>query len=192
MGYTETNICNLALGWMGANLIFNMEDEDNVEVRLCRVNYPFARDAVLEMRDWTFACDRVILAPEQSEPVFEYSHKFLLPGHCIRVRRISDEPNFVNASFMWEKEGRHILCDSEQIYVKFIRRIEDPTYFSPSFAQAVAARLGMELCLPLSASGETYKTLANIYGIKLEEGSSMDGMQGKTEKLKSTVLVNAR
>ena len=191
MSYTEVNICNLGLGWMGANLITSLDDE-TTEARLCKVNYPFARDAVLEMRDWTFACSRQIIAPEQENPEFGYGAKFLLPGKCIRVRRVSDEPDFTNTSFMWEKEGRSILCDAGQIYVKFIERIVDPTYFSPSFAQAVAARLGMELCLPLSASAETHKTLAQIYGIKLDEGGVMDGMQGKNEKLRSTVLTGIR
>ena len=192
MGYTRTNIANLALGWMGANLILDIDDPDLNEARLCKVNYPFARDAVLEERDWTFACARRIIAPEQEVPAFEWGQQFLLPGECIRVRRVSDEPNFTNTSFQWEKEGRSILCNATQIYVKYIKRVEDPTLFSPNFAQAVAARLGMELCLPLSAGTETHKTLAGLYAVKLETAGTMDGMQGKNEKLQTGVLTRAR
>ena len=51
---TETEICNIALGYLGANRITSLDiEEDSTEHLLCSENYEILRDAVLEEREWT-------------------------------------------------------------------------------------------------------------------------------------------
>ena len=191
MALSKTDICNLALGWLGGTLLTNVETDDSDEAKLCRANYDSSRDAVLEERNWSFAIKRAALAPEASPPSFGYSYSFVLDPACIRVVKVSSNPYFTR-DITWIKEGNKILADTSVLHIQYIQQVVDETKFSAGFAQACAARLAMDIALPLTNSPEFQTQMQQLYAVKLDRAGALDGMQGQNEKPTRCRLIDVR
>lgn len=189
---SEVDICNLALGWLGGNRITTIDGTENsTEAILCRANYKSSRDVAMEARNWTFSLDRATLAPLSVAPAFEYSHQFLLPADCMKVRQVGAEPTLKD-NLKWEKEGKYILCDSSLIYVKYTKRITDVGLFSPNFVQSVAARLAADIAIPLTDSKTLMDRMEAKYINSLDVAGGADGSQGINVAVVSNELIRVR
>jgi hypothetical protein len=190
MSLSEVGICNLALGWLGANLITSLDD-DSEEARLCDANYEAARDATLEDRNWVFATTRRTLTPLAAAPDFGYSNAFQLPSDCIRVVQAdSDEDQTVGE--MWERNEDTLLADAEVLYIRYIKRITDTVKFSAGFVQACAAQIGVNIAIAITGSKDMQTLMEAMYEDKVGRAGTMDGLQGKNKELRSTKLTKVR
>ena len=84
---SPTQIANLALSWMGQDLINDLGDNQN-EAVVMNANYALSRDKTLEDVAWTFATQRKILAPLAEAPEFGGGNQFTIPGNVLRVHRV--------------------------------------------------------------------------------------------------------
>jgi len=187
---SDVAICRIALGWLGANSIISLED-DSVEAALCKENYDFLRDAVLEEADWSFAIAEARLVARADEaPLIESGSFFLLPPDCIRVISVYDtsksEINY------WDKEGRNLRVDQDAILMKYIRRETDPKVYSPTFVQALAARIAATLAPPITNSNSVAKAMWQLYGQSMNVSVANDGLQGGDKPLGKSSLVDVR
>lgn len=185
-----TAICNLALGWLGANPINSLDDE-STEAKLCKANWPVSRDACLEDRAWTFATTDVQLAPLATSPSTNYAYGFKIPTNSIRILRAGGVTDYRD-KLQWEKQLNNIVCDSSVLYIKHIVRIEDPQRFSPAFVQAVAAKLSMDMAIAITESKSIFDAMALMYEHKLQSAAATDGMQGRAEKFTADQLTRVR
>lgn len=215
---SQVSICNQALGWLGANLITSLND-DNREAQLCKTNYDDIRDAVLEEREWTFAVRRITLAPVVLPPAYGYARQFLLPPDVIRVLNIPDTslgatPPLGGAQFgglaqgpdqqpqlpAWRKEsvedpsvtGNVILANADQLVMRVIWRVTNIGLYSPQFIQCFAQRLAADLCIPLTQNRGLWVDMWNVYQQKLSRASAMDGIQGSMERKRSNAVQRVR
>ena len=207
---TSTEICNIALGWLGANRITSLStEEDSTEWLLCSENYDTLRKAVLEEREWTFAVHRVILNPDTEEPVFGHETLFRKPGDALRILTVHDNsvirPQPVTAPQVaargvheipqadgWQVEGNFILASADKVYVRYNKDISDIGSFSAAFIQAFAQRLAAEFALPLTESRSLFDKMWAAYAVKISQGSVTDGIQGRTRKIRSQALIRRR
>lgn len=147
MAESSVQICNYALTLLGKERI-NSLSEDSTTARACNAIYELVRDACLSEHEWGFATEYVSLgAPLSDEPLFEYDYQFTLPTDCLRVIKT----NLVDGS-PWEISNGKLLCDSDSVYVKYIKKEESPSLYSPAFSKYLAARLAEELAFPLTGS----------------------------------------
>ncbi len=58
---TETTICNMSLGKLGATRINNVETDESLQAIQCRLHYEQTRDALERSHSWRFARDRIEL-----------------------------------------------------------------------------------------------------------------------------------
>ena len=207
MASSEVQICNQALGWIGGTLITALTD-DSAEAKLCNANYANLRDAVLEEREWTFAVERIEPALLVSEPKYGFNNEFQLPSSVLRVLQVSRAGTGAGIVVLgaeksatglgtydklpWLREGSTIRCNAEQIYARVIQRITDVTKFTPAFVQALAARIAMDLAIPLTNSRLLQREMAQLYGEKIRLAAATDGMQGRSYKTRSTSLIEVR
>jgi len=191
---TKTGICNLALGWLRANLITNYDTDESVEAQLCRANYDRLREVVLEEKEWRFATKRAKLALSVDVPIFGYSHKFSIPADVIRILACSRDQNIGNTEndLEWEREGDFVMAYRETLYTKYTSNVEVVTQFSPGYVQALATRLAAEMAVPLTGSNTRHKELMEDYDAKVVTGSTKDGMQGKAKKRRAGRLETVR
>ena len=190
MAASEVAIANMALGWLGGELIISFDDE-SVEARLIKANYEFARDAVLEDHSWTFATARTVLTPTTEEPVWGSTMQFLIPPDTIRILRVSQTQNDED-NLDWVREGRLIIANRERIYVTYTKRITNPAEFPPNFVHTLAQRLAADLAIPLTESRSLQETHWAVYMEKIKDAAATDGMQGRSPRTKSTRLLGSR
>tara|TARA_Y100000034_G_scaffold123003_1_gene169204 strand:- start:12079 stop:12690 length:612 start_codon:yes stop_codon:yes gene_type:complete len=195
-------ICNLAIAAVGGNLIMSLED-NSVEARVCKANFAAARDKCLEDRDWTFATSRKELAPLAQEPVFGYDGLFKLPSDCIRVIEAFDKSQQTSGPYIneqdrpnplaWSVEEGNIAADAtEGLLIRYIKRIEDPSRFSAGFTQVLAHYLAYLICVPLAKSRALRNDTYSLYERALDDASIGDGLQGRSQLIRSSKLIRAR
>jgi len=203
MATSPVEICNQALGWLGGDLIISLDD-DTVEAKLCKANYESLRDAVLEEREWTFAVSRIQLNKLTSEPIYGFSGEFQIPTNVIRILQVSKGAVGLSAVTRggtgmgnesrtdWVREGQLVLSDEAALFARVLIKITDTTKFSPAFDQALAARVAMDLAIPLTNSARMQQDMARMYGEKIRIAASSDGMQGRSFNVRSDSLTVVR
>jgi hypothetical protein len=193
MAASEVTICNLAVSWLAGNLIISLDDDNN-EAKLCKANYDLSRDSVLEAMAWTFATRRFRLSPEADVPAWGYSRQFTLPPEVITALEVTSNPSKVNGTndLDWRREENRIVCNQDVVYLKAIVRIIDPARFTPNFVQALAARIAMEIAVPLTESKELLAAMERKYLAYLYTASATDGLQGKSDLIDSQALTGVR
>ncbi len=207
---TETEICNLALGWLGGNRITSLTVEENSkEWLLCSEQYADLRDAVMEEREWTFAVKRAVLTPVDEDLVWGHEKQFLKPPDSLRILTVHDNsvirptpvttpqpvsrgPHDIPQADGWQVEGDFILANAERVYVRYNRRVTETGKFSATFVQALAQRLAAEFALPLTESRSLFDKMWTAYSVKISFGAVTDGMQGRMRKVRSRALIRRR
>jgi len=182
---TETEICNMALGELGAELLTNYSTDTTKRAILCRTFYPSILDAVLRAYPWNCALVRKTLAADVSAPIYGYDHKFPLPDnpYCLRILGIEDIDDF-------KIEGRFILCNESSINIRYISRIANTAIFDSLLVQAIAMRLAAVLSKPIT--GTVDGGLWQLYSSMVQEGRTMDGMEGTHDSWESNELTDVR
>lgn len=177
----EVSICNQALGWLGANSITSLE-EDSTEAELCRENYPFLRDAVMEDRMWTFATVRhASTSTKFDEWGVQYVHS--KPQEWLKVFRVYKE---VSSSCRlpdksWRMEEGFVVSDYSIVYMWGVKRVTDTGKFSNMFSQTLATRIAHDLCTPLTQNTKLKQELWADYEKKLDDAAARDGQQGAND-----------
>ena len=202
MAATAEEICNQALLWVGGSSIASLSDTTKEGVA-CNLVYAPLRDAVLEDKDWSFAIERAEITAEVATPVFGFDKKFAKPSGFLRAVQVSNASESATASnatglgryseIEWAVEGDFIVAlGVETIHLRYIKQITDPTKFSPSFDQALAARIAMDLAIPIAGSRALQRDMAAMYGEKLGLAAVNDGRQGRSLKHRSNSLRRVR
>lgn len=147
---SDTSICNLALGYLGAARILSL-DEASPEAKACALHYTQTRDEVLRSHRWNFAIARGGFSRLSEPPAFGWAFQYQLPVECLRVLQVNGYAED-EAPDNWEIEGGRLLCDADSVQVKYLRQVNDGNLFDPLFVEALALKLASRLCIPLTGS----------------------------------------
>jgi len=193
---SEVSISNKALGWLGADRITSLNDTQT-EAVTAKENYAESRDYVLADTDWTFAIKRYQLALSTEKPSFGYTNAFLLPDEVLRVITYNErDANYQNTrtsvTDRWDVENGFIVSNDESANVRAIARITDTALFSPGFVLCVAARMAADMAMSLTNSTKREQAMEAKYQYYLRQAKRADGRQGKSKRLVSTYLTDAR
>ena len=199
---TKTEIVNLSLAMISANLITSLDD-DSDEARLANLNYSVARDATLESQEWTFAVKRFKPAKDKEIPLFGYGVQFTVPSEILRVLtcdRLGDIPaNMIDPEVItqydqidWILEDGKILCNQTVVFARGVRRVTEEGKYSALFIHALAAKLGMLMAFPLTQSNTIFEKAAALYGAFLSEAKTRDGIQGRSRRIRNKSLLRSR
>ena len=161
---TETEICNMALGRIGAKRISDFADtnEDNHQSVQCRLHYVQTRDALLRSHWWRFARYRVQLSENTTAPTFEFDNAFDLPSDFLRlwIRPFEDNNwGLNNTDRTFSMEGKQLLTNEDSVYLRYIRRVTDPAEFDPLFIEVLVLKLAIKMVMPISQDKELYQIL---------------------------------
>ena len=187
---TPVEICNLALSWLGAKPIVSLED-DTTEAALCKVNYPVARDVCLERGPWSFAINRANLPLATYTPDHRWSAAFLLPSDAVRVLEVN-RLDANDPTRDWAIEGRYIVLNGNECRVKYIKREEDTSVFSPAFSEAVATTLAAFLAPPITENMGLVDRFVQLAEQRVHAALAMDNQQGKARRVRSHWMAQAR
>jgi len=145
---SEIQIYNRALQKLGAKAITS-PTENSPNARACNRAYADLRDLELRSHPWNFALKRVSVAADASGPAFGPNNQFTLPSDFLRLHPDHD----YKAETDWQIEGQKLLTDDEApLYLRYVRRVEDPNVMDPIFREALATRIAFELCEKITQS----------------------------------------
>jgi hypothetical protein len=187
----KTDICNMAVSFLGGNLLTNVDEDASIEAELCRANYDISRLYCLEERDWTFASAMRKLTSLSDAPDFGYSAQFLLPSDCLVVRSVSATAALSN-NLDYLKQQKYLYTNSSTVYLRYTRNEQDSELFSSGFIFALAYKLASLLALPLTSSADIQKAMEALAIRYMDESGGIDGMQSKVTPMKRGSLIGVR
>jgi len=181
---SPVDICNRALGKLGASTIIDLEQDDPKAVAL-NVAYPLVRDAELRRRRWRFSLARKSLPADAEAPAFGFQRSFTLPAGCLRVIQIGEYdlgPNLSDyrsaPTELWSIEGRKIYTNlSAPLKVRTIQQITDTGIFDASFVEALASRLAYEVCYRITQSHEREDRCLRDYRMAIREAARANALE---------------
>ena len=148
MAYTKIDLCSRALVKLGAKAIASF-NEATAEAEVCAQLYDPTVESLLAAYPWRFALEKAKLARLVETPTADYKYAYQLPHDCVRV--LSAGNSFKSQGLKYKIVGGTLHTNAENVTISYISR-PDESVFPPFFCNALIAKLGAELCLPLTES----------------------------------------
>jgi hypothetical protein len=148
---SEIEIINLALARLGddATVASISPPEGSAQAEHAQRFYPIARDSMLEMHAWAFACKRVSIAL-QTVDSWDWDYAYARPADAIRILSIlAYGASSDDATENFDLEGDTILTDVELATCRYVARITDSAKFPPLFVDSLAWLLASYLAGPV-------------------------------------------
>lgn len=78
----------------------------------------------------------------------------------------------------WEFENAYITSrDSQVIILRFVADVQDVTLMDPMFCEGLGARIGIEVCEPLTQSDTKLNTISQVYKTFMGEAREVNGIE---------------
>ena len=148
MTYTKIDLCSRALVKLGAQTISSFE-EATAEAKICAQLYEPTLESLLASYPWRFALTKTQLPRLVSSPTADYQYAYQLPNDCIRVLSAGNGDS--SQGLQYKIIGNTLHTNATKVIISYIAR-PDEASFPAFFSNALIARLGAELCLPLTES----------------------------------------
>jgi len=181
---TDVSICSNALGLLGEDPITALSD-DSERARLANRWYEITRDALIQDHPWNFALERVELAKLVTTPSFEYGVAFQLPSDHLRIVK-------VESGEAYKVEGDILLSDEGSEKILYIKRLTDPTRFSPLFVMALQAQLAMIFAQALVGKQSLQGQMAQLSQYWLGRARTSDALEGSKDYVEAKDLSEVR
>jgi hypothetical protein len=191
---TRVQICNLALGWLGAGRISQLDESEplSAQEEACASVFDSCVRTVLEAKAWTFATTRLALSPVLTSGLADRPYKVSIPTSVVRVLDVDDGSGLFDVD--WRREGSEILLFDalDVVHARVITFEDDPTTYSPGFERALAARIAADVAGTLTENPALGERMESRYQFELSVGASRDAKQGSGDVRGSTWLRNSR
>lgn len=196
---SAVDISNLALSHLGdeAGVTAISPPDGSPQSKLCGRFYPMARDALLEMRPWTFATRRAALAEVTNNPVADdWSYAYALPSGCLRPLALlvpgaperalgtgadSDAGSYSYLVETTEAGSKILYTNVEGAYLRFIAAVTDTTKFTHGFVSALSRLLASYLAGPIikgDAGAKVAQGQLRIFEAEYAEAAAADANTG--------------
>lgn len=172
---SEVAICNSALSKIGAAAIVSMT-EGTRNANACNRQYAILRDALIRAHEWNFAIKRVKLAQLSGTPVSEFDFQYQMPSDWLRTVDVTDNDAGLG-TVEYRIEGRIILSDANELWLRYVRQVTDPNEMPPDFREALAFMLGADLAVPIAQSNTLRQQMRDEFKSNLRTAKSTDGME---------------
>lgn len=182
---SDVDICNLGLGFIGADAIVTSIDppDGTVEAGHCARVYPIARQELINSHPWTWCKTRVQLAEVvNTSPVWSFA--YAMPSDCINPLRVLTLDVLTDAGFFpfyapyplneelglytergtadYELEGGVLRTNQPTAVLLYVRDVLDTNSFSPNFVTALAVLTASYLAGPIIKGNEGATTMARL------------------------------
>lgn len=175
---TETDICNMSVGRIGAKRITADEFAANTEITAqhCNLHYAQTRDALLRSHLWRFAKARAALEAATT-PAFEWGYAFTLPDDFLREKSVYEDNLTIRKTslYSYELEGNLLLTDESSCNLRYIKQVTDVTLFDPLFLEVFVLQLALKIVYPVAGVGSAGRAMAaeikdELYGSRGKPG----------------------
>lgn len=186
----ETNLLNGALGRFGGTPITSIND-GSTNANWCLRYYPNMRRMLIQIGTWSFCEGRVQLQVKPTPPAFEFSFAYSLPADIIRIKSynggevqpVANNPLYWIQYLNWYKiEGQELLTNDGQVFIVYVKDVDNPSLWSPLFYQTIEAWLANKLCMAILKNvGVADAFLKEAIGMYLPLAAAIDAQQNPTQ-----------
>ncbi len=155
---STVDIVNRALSKLGEARLSSLDDSSRAAA-LAASLYASVRDCEISAHAWNFAKERQKIPCETERPAFGWSYQYLLPADCLRVLSAGPWPQPLADDYICGErrsfvlEARSLLTNyGPSLNLLYLSRVSDCSLYPPSFVEALAARLAVEMAESLSGS----------------------------------------
>lgn len=172
---SRVDIANRALQKVGAARISSF-DEGSREASAVKAAYDMVRDAELQRNLWTFSIKRAELAADSAAPAFGRTYQYSLPADYVRKAPL--DPSMAPMPDDLLFEGRKVLTnDAGPLLIRYVSNDFSDETVDPLFAEALAAKLAVEVCEELTQSGAKREALSSDYLFAITQAKSINSIQ---------------
>ena len=179
MADARVDICNRGLGRLGAAQIASFNEPSN-EAFQCRQFYDPDREEVLQSHPWNFATSTQELSQTANTPP-DYNYEYALPTDCLHVLEIVSSEVAEPIGFE-VREDRTLVCDEQEVTIKYIKNVTDPSKFSKLFISALTYRLAADLAMPLTGNIAYQQSNMQMYNAMVIPAQGSDAREGKKDE----------
>jgi hypothetical protein len=177
---TVVDLCNMALGRVGAGRITALTDATN-EANWCNLYYEQTRNEVLRARNWRSATETQALARETTAPLYGWSYQFSMPTYPRALRIIEVYP-----ASDYERMGRKILSNELELTLKYVKEIEDPNELDDILTEAIVLRLASKLATAVANKPELAQSLWREFIGAMQFAKQADGADSSGDDVRQT------
>lgn len=203
MAYSQVGIVNLSLQHLGVAPIADIDEGSKASIEASAA-WEYILNEVLEAKDWRFAITRVALAKNVTAPTYGYLYAYDLPADFLRLAMDEDfdknvyplavygSPttyyvydnliiNNIKYSFKIETLGddvKYLVTNydnsSQDLDIKYIRKVTNPGSWSATFCMALAYRLAQHLANTLTEDIKKEQLMGSRYERALMKAESLN------------------
>jgi hypothetical protein len=208
---------NKALSNIGdTSFIEGYEDPQNERERLAALHFDSTRDEVLQDFPWPFARTFVVLA-EVAGDFPGWGFKYRYPTDCLMAKLVTDEGGYRLPVQFWFDTGvwshnlfpvprfsfeiqadpdddasKVILCDVEEAYLWYTKRVENLNQWSALARNALEWRLAMKFALGLKADKQMLDNAAQMYSWAVSQAQAHAFNEGSPDQQPQSPAIQAR
>ena len=193
----EVDICTSAMIKLGAEPINSLLD-DTKEARLCRVQYPKIRDAILRSAPWSFALKRIQLSPTGDTLEFGDGNIFQLPQDCVKFWKLyAGDASYYNGKDYvsrdsYKIEGDQLISSLDTVQGWYVTNSVEPEKYDSNFREAVANALAADLCYSITQSNNLKESLMGAAKFLIDEARSYNSQEVTPEDFAFDEFIDAR
>lgn len=181
---TQKEICNIALGLLGAEPIDSISDNTRV-AKCCLTFYESTKLNLLRSHNWNFAMKRATVN-SSATPAFEYKYAVTKPTDYLRI------VSFYNYSGSFKEEGGSILLNQSSAQINYIRSDVTEADFDPSFAVCLASKLAHVMCYQITQSGTLVPSMEKIHKDDLAQARRNNAISNTPDAFQEPVWLTER
>jgi len=191
-GYSEVQIYNLVLDHLEEESAATINDT-RAPVKWLNRNFPIQRDALLRKGMWGFARKRVQIAKDITNPAFEWSYRYAMPGDMLRLLPYTYASTTGYTPYQYHIEGTFIFANlSSPANILYIRRVETTGDFDSLFTLALASRLALQMAHWMTGKNSYVDSLRMLYAQELMEALEIDQVENNFQVPYDDELLQAR
>jgi hypothetical protein len=187
MADSPVEICSNALTLLGAEPITSLID-DSERARLCNRHYPKSVHEMLRRAPWGCALLRVVLGLASTNPLFNWAHRFAIPGDCVRVWATSLDVDEGGDGSPWDIEGKFIVTNVNSLSILYVQYITDTLLFDSLLEKAITYDLAEKLAFPVTQNMQVQPVFAKMRDDAIKSAGAVDGQEGSKKRYRSTSL----
>jgi hypothetical protein len=212
-------ICNTALGHIGADQFIADLTETTSEAKNCALHYDPARRELLEDFPYNFARGVVALAALTSDAPPGWGFAYRYPDGCLQARAVTDSSGTryrwdwraacctswddwalsIAGRVPWEvmhdaasPGSRQIVTDIEEAYLWYTVDVDQVNQMTSLFRDALAWKLAVRLAGPLRVNANLRASLQSMLDLAVSKAQAMSLNEAQTVRAPESPSIQAR
>ncbi len=171
---SQAQIATMAVLDVGGQAISSIDNQTQKEASIIRDIWDITRDEILALHEWGFAKGYKALALESEDSTIDgnWTYVYALPNDHIKLLKNANDFDHV-------VRGQSLYCDTEDVVIGYIKRIEDTSKYPTWFVKALVAKLRTRLHIPLAKRGAKVVNWYQIFLKELDEARNEDARQNR-------------